>query len=113
VRSNLAKTHIKGGSFFQEKETILLPYVGVKGREIVSRQGIGWEFFQEKNLVFNGRLGKTFSLSFLSGNISRLIEAEERHAARVARWNIFKQKIPIWVNFGGSWNGKCWPFGLF
>jgi hypothetical protein len=33
----------------------------------------------------------------------------------VARWHIFKPKIPIWVNFGGSYNGRCWyissPFG--
>jgi hypothetical protein len=27
---------------------------------------------------------------------------------RVARWYIFKPKIPIWVNIGGPWNGKCW-----
>jgi hypothetical protein len=37
--------------------------------------------------------------------------------SRVARWHIFKPKIPIWVNFGGSCNGRCWfifwPFGLF
>jgi hypothetical protein len=30
---------------------------------------------------------------------------------------IFKPKMPIWVNFGGSCNGRCWyilwPFGLF
>jgi hypothetical protein len=36
---------------------------------------------------------------------------------RVARWFVFKPKIPIWVNFGGSCNGSCWyilwPFGLF
>jgi hypothetical protein len=35
---------------------------------------------------------------------------------RVARWYIFKPKIPIWVNFGGPWNGKgwyiIWPFGI-
>jgi hypothetical protein len=35
---------------------------------------------------------------------------------RVARWYIFKPKIPIWVNFGGSCNGRClhiiWPFGI-
>jgi hypothetical protein len=38
-------------------------------------------------------------------------------AARVARWFVLKQKIPIWVKFGGHWNGKCcyilWPFGIF
>jgi hypothetical protein len=37
--------------------------------------------------------------------------------ARVARWHLFKPKIPIWVNFGGYYNGRCWnvllPFGLF
>jgi hypothetical protein len=36
---------------------------------------------------------------------------------RVARRHIFKPKIPILVNFGGSCNGRCcyilWQFGLF
>jgi hypothetical protein len=27
---------------------------------------------------------------------------------RVARWHIFKPKIPILVNFGGYCNGSCW-----
>jgi hypothetical protein len=27
---------------------------------------------------------------------------------RVARLFVFKPKIPIWVNFGGSCNGKSW-----
>jgi hypothetical protein len=26
--------------------------------------------------------------------------------SRVARWYIFKPKIPFWENFGGTWNGK-------
>jgi hypothetical protein len=26
----------------------------------------------------------------------------------VARWFIFKPKIPIWLNYGGLWYGKCW-----
>jgi hypothetical protein len=29
-------------------------------------------------------------------------------AARYARWFVFKPKIQIWVNFGGSCTGKCW-----
>jgi hypothetical protein len=29
---------------------------------------------------------------------------------RVARRHIFKPKIPIWVNFGGSYNGRCWLY---
>jgi hypothetical protein len=36
---------------------------------------------------------------------------------RVARWFIFKPKIPFWVNFGGSCNWRCWyilyTFGPF
>jgi hypothetical protein len=34
----------------------------------------------------------------------------------VARWFVFKPKIPILVKLGGSWNRKCyilWPFGIF
>jgi hypothetical protein len=26
----------------------------------------------------------------------------------VARWFVFKPKIPLWVNFGGLWNGKLY-----
>jgi hypothetical protein len=29
---------------------------------------------------------------------------------RVARWHNLKPKIAIWVNFGGSCNGRCWCF---
>jgi hypothetical protein len=36
--------------------------------------------------------------------------------SRVARWYIFKPKIQIRVNFGGSCRGRCWyillPFGV-
>jgi hypothetical protein len=36
--------------------------------------------------------------------------------SRVARWYIFKPKIPILVHFGGPWNRKgcyiIWPFGI-
>jgi hypothetical protein len=39
------------------------------------------------------------------------------HGNRVARWYIFKPKIPIWEKFGGPLNGKCWfslwSFGTF
>jgi hypothetical protein len=51
------------------------------------------------------------------------------HTTRVARWFVFKPKIPIWVNFGVYCNGKywyidhlvyftaignmLWPFGIF
>jgi hypothetical protein len=36
---------------------------------------------------------------------------------RVARWYIFKPKIPFRVNFGGPWNAKVWynllTFGIY
>jgi hypothetical protein len=33
---------------------------------------------------------------------------DTRERGRVARWFILRPKIPIWVYFGGPWNGKCW-----
>jgi hypothetical protein len=27
---------------------------------------------------------------------------------RFARWHIFQTKILFWVNFVGTWNGRCW-----
>jgi hypothetical protein len=37
--------------------------------------------------------------------------------ARVARWFLFRPKIPIWVNFWGPLDWKMliasWPFGIF
>jgi hypothetical protein len=32
----------------------------------------------------------------------------ERPETRFARWHIFKSKIPIWVNLGGSCIRRCW-----
>jgi hypothetical protein len=32
---------------------------------------------------------------------------------RVARWFVFKPKIPILVNFEGLWNGECWNVLFF
>jgi hypothetical protein len=55
---------------------------------------------------------KTFSLclSFAAASPSLI-------TTRVARLHTFKPKIPIWINFGEPWNGKCWyiliPFGIF
>jgi hypothetical protein len=35
---------------------------------------------------------------------------EDPFTDRVARWYNLKPKIPIWVNFGGTWNGRYWYF---
>jgi hypothetical protein len=39
-----------------------------------------------------------------------IILTKKRLGFRVARWFIFKPKIPIWVHFGGPWKGKCFIF---
>jgi hypothetical protein len=39
-----------------------------------------------------------------------LTSKEIASVTSVARWYIFKPKIPIWVNFGASCNGRCWYF---
>jgi hypothetical protein len=44
----------------------------------------------------------TDSISGKSQDTKKLV----RTSARVARWHIFKPKIPIWVNFGVSRNEK-------
>jgi hypothetical protein len=31
-------------------------------------------------------------------------------ATRIASWHSFKPKKTIWVNFGGSCNGRCWYY---
>jgi hypothetical protein len=36
------------------------------------------------------------------------LEIENPVSTRVARWYNFQPKIQIWVNFGGSCNGRCW-----
>jgi hypothetical protein len=50
-------------------------------------------------------------------SFSKTLCAKKTLLSRVARWYIFKPKIPIWVNFGGSWSEKGWyillPFGIF
>jgi hypothetical protein len=41
---------------------------------------------------------KNFNLTFF----------EHIRRSRFDSWCVFKPKIQIWVNFGGSCNGKCW-----
>jgi hypothetical protein len=55
---------------------------------------------------------------FCGNNSSQCVPNIVFHLAdRVARRYIFVPKLPIWVNFGGPWNGKCWhifcPIGIF
>jgi hypothetical protein len=63
------------------------------------------------------------------GNFVNILKCS--HSIRVARWYIFEQKIQIFVNFGGSCNGRysyifdahwdyfvavwyiLWHFGIF
>jgi hypothetical protein len=49
-------------------------------------------------------LQNSFSHFFLGAKCSYLTWS----VGRDARWYIFLPKIPIWLNFGVPWNGKCW-----
>jgi hypothetical protein len=46
----------------------------------------------------------------LKKDIFTPLEVERWLEARtwVARWFAFEPKIPIWVNFGESCDGRCW-----
>jgi hypothetical protein len=63
-----------------------------------------------------GGLGRSASI-ILKKQSSGLQMVYVEHIARAARWFVFKPKIPVWVNFGGSCNGNCQyilcPFDLF
>jgi hypothetical protein len=48
-----------------------------------------------------------FFENILKVDLKNGFAAVEQLVARDARW-FFKPKIPIWVNLGGPWNGKCW-----
>jgi hypothetical protein len=50
----------------------------------------------------------TFVGRFSKHSAFHLFNFFDQSQSRVARWYNFKPKIPIWVNFVGSWNGKCW-----
>jgi hypothetical protein len=76
-----------------------------------------------KNLMLNffpsKLIGKKIQLQTIFFAHRKLSGAEKKFAAgicpilndkfrsRVARWQIFRPKIPIWVNFGGSCHGIC------
>jgi hypothetical protein len=77
-----------------------------------------------RDLLFCRRGAKELQMSPLSDGRVEKMAADffYRHGfrsvpTRVARWYIFKPKIPIWGNFGGPWNIQCWyilwPFGKF
>jgi hypothetical protein len=50
--------------------------------------------------------GNNLMKKWISLHFGQLLH--KRIWCRVARWFVFKPKIPIWVNFGGSCNGSCW-----
>jgi hypothetical protein len=49
----------------------------------------------------------TLLSKWLRNNASLLSNKRCLGTFRVARWFIFKPKIPIWEKFGRPWNGEC------
>jgi type II secretory pathway component GspD/PulD (secretin) len=57
----------------------------------------------DRNLMkdrFSARISETVPSIFGYRVAQRVL------GTRVARWFVFKPKIPLWVNFGGFCNGK-------
>jgi hypothetical protein len=75
--------------------------------------GVIKRFWLHRCTFFGPRYSKNFGiLSVLSTQ-----EPVHRNSCRVARWFVFKPKIPILVNFGRPWSENfwyiLWSFGLF
>jgi hypothetical protein len=49
---------------------------------------------------------KTLHLIFIAAHKRERERERERGDTRIARWFVFKPKIQIWVNFGGSCTGR-------
>jgi hypothetical protein len=77
---------------------------------------VPWSWHKKPHLSESPSLYKMVDLG-KDGDKKILTWWKSRVGCRVARWFVFKPKIPIWVNFGGSCNEKSWyilwPFGLF
>jgi hypothetical protein len=58
--------------------------------------------------VTKAGIGKSGQKSDCKKSDQKKIRVPLIHTTRVARWFVFKPKIQIWVNFGGSCNGICW-----
>jgi hypothetical protein len=59
---------------------------------------IGSSWYRKLSSFFGTGLGFVSGLKYFIRSVY----------TRVARWYVFKQKISIWVNCGGPWNGKGW-----
>jgi hypothetical protein len=64
----------------------------ILSKKTIPRNWATWGFFLLTKVRKNGPNGSNLS----------------NQVTRVAKWYIFKQKVPNWVNFGGSFNGRCW-----
>jgi hypothetical protein len=62
-------------------------------------------FFVRRRAFFS--FSSLFSGEAMSHSFKEEDAAKKARSPRVARWFVFKPKIQIWVNFGGSCNGSC------
>jgi hypothetical protein len=60
-------------------------------------------------VALHGRLSKYVHMYIDKGcRFGFYVPFTKTKGGRVARWFIFRQKIIIWVHFGGSCNVRCW-----
>jgi hypothetical protein len=68
-------------------------------------QKVAWATFRA--IFFTSPSGHPVCLCVSLFALSRMHCNSPSLLSRVARWFIFKPKIPVWVHFGGPWVGKC------
>jgi hypothetical protein len=71
---------------------------GAMGREIESRQGIGWKFYLRKEKI-------KLPMKIFSSTTYHFFKLTAHQGCQMV---CFQTKIPIWVNFGGFCKGRCW-----
>jgi hypothetical protein len=72
--------------------------------------GVDWArtSFQIEFAFCLGTSCKAMALPKVSPQKKKQSRFKPNHVhCRVARWFIFKPKIPVWVKVGRPWNGKC------
>jgi hypothetical protein len=110
-RREIANDATKTSSFFSSERDSNISLCGVwrnrKFGSTSSCSGIGKSFWIDIGVPS----------SYEETPLKSGVPSGDRAQCRVARWNIFKPEILIWVNFGGTCNRSGWyipwPFGQF
>jgi hypothetical protein len=100
----MAIKHVKWPENWPHGHTIPIPTSSIARP---SKVYTNWEFWFEKKR--SGNSARIVNSSSLNQPKPDAWSRSPTHLCnRVARWFVFKPKNQIWVNFGGSCNGRRW-----